>query len=92
MKDKFKEAIKDHCNYCDEYISKIAEVCNTLHQQAMKKERAGLMKKIKGLACKECIDTPELNGGIVKDSDCDYNDALFTVLELIKKHYEKANT
>lgn len=37
MKDKFEEAIKDHCNYCDEYISKIAKVCNTLHQQAMKK-------------------------------------------------------
>ena len=39
MKDKFEAAIKDHCNYCDEYISKIAKVCNTLHQQAIKEEK-----------------------------------------------------
>ena len=51
MKDKFKKAIKSNFfdNGSPNYYGaeKAAEICNTLHQQAMKDERKKLIKKIK---------------------------------------------
>ena len=53
MKDKFEEAIRDILpqaikNYLwqTKVIKKLAEKCNTLHQQALNEEREKLIKKI----------------------------------------------